>query len=210
MNKPESLIFDMDGTLWDGVPTYAKAWNMVFQERQIDKYLHPNDLYPLMGLASPEYLSHVLPELSEREREEIYAQAIEKQYTLISREGGKLFEGVEEGISELSRSYPLMILSNCPQFTIHYFLKSTGLAAYFTDHLSYGESPVSKAENIHNLLTRNKLNSTVYVGDTDSDSKQAHMANVPFAFVSYGFGTTDSYQLKFDSFNHLTSYFLSL
>ena len=210
MTQPESLIFDMDGTLWDGVPTYTKAWNIVLQENKMDIYLHPNDLYPLMGLASEEYLSRLLPQLMVSEREKIYQEVIEKQYVLISEEGGQLFDGVKAGLDRLSRSYSLMVLSNCPQFTIHYFLKSTGLVEYFIDHLSYGESPVPKAENIHILLKRNQLRSTVYIGDTESDSKQAHLAKVPFAFVSYGFGKTNGYQYKFDTFTDLTNYFLSL
>jgi phosphoglycolate phosphatase len=37
MQKPDSLIFDMDGTLWDAVDTYAHSWNVVFSELGIDK-----------------------------------------------------------------------------------------------------------------------------------------------------------------------------
>jgi len=36
MQKPDSLIFDMDGTLWDAVDTYAASWNLVFNELGID------------------------------------------------------------------------------------------------------------------------------------------------------------------------------
>ncbi|HEX3385818.1 MAG TPA: hypothetical protein VHS53_11545 [Mucilaginibacter sp.] len=32
MQTPDSLIFDMDGTLWDAVDTYAASWNIVFAE----------------------------------------------------------------------------------------------------------------------------------------------------------------------------------
>ncbi len=41
MQKPDSLIFDMDGTLWDAVDTYAHSWNVVFSE---------------MGIAQPGYI----------------------------------------------------------------------------------------------------------------------------------------------------------
>jgi phosphoglycolate phosphatase len=41
MQKPDSLIFDMDGTLWDAVDTYAHSWNVVFTEMGIDKVIEP-------------------------------------------------------------------------------------------------------------------------------------------------------------------------
>ena len=29
-SRTDGLIFDMDGTLWDAVDTYARIWNEVF------------------------------------------------------------------------------------------------------------------------------------------------------------------------------------
>ena len=30
--KVDSLIFDMDGTLWDAMKSYAEVWNVAFRE----------------------------------------------------------------------------------------------------------------------------------------------------------------------------------
>ncbi len=208
--KPDAIIFDLDGTLWDAVPTYAKAWNIVLQNHKIDKYLHPNQLHPLMGLQAEIFLDRILTEQTDSERLTMYNEIVELQDELILKEGGKLYDGVEEGLRKLCLKYQLMILSNCPAYTIHHFLEWSGLEECFTDHLSYGLSPVSKAENLKILTRKNNLSSPVYVGDTDSDSQQAIKAEVPFMFADYGFGTTKKYQLRFESFNHLSEFFLEL
>ncbi|WP_369124785.1 HAD family hydrolase, partial [Mucilaginibacter sp. 10I4] len=49
MQKPDSLIFDMDGTLWDAVDTYAHSWNVVFAELGIDKTITRDVLAGMVG-----------------------------------------------------------------------------------------------------------------------------------------------------------------
>ena len=48
--KPDSLIFDMDGTLWDAVDTYAYSWTQVLKEMGIDKTLTKQDIQGYMGM----------------------------------------------------------------------------------------------------------------------------------------------------------------
>ena len=210
MSKPEALIFDLDGTLWDAVPTYAQAWNAIFQDRKLDLVLHPNDLYPLMGMQTEQYLSGVLPGIDASERLTIYEEVVQKQYEIIPTLGGKLYSGVAEGLARLSSSYKILILSNCPTFIIHHFLQWSGMETLITDHLSFGQSPQSKAENIKLLMERNNLATAMYVGDTHSDAIQAQKAAIPFIFAAYGFGNTDLFQLRFDRFEQLTDYFSML
>ena len=35
-HNTDALIFDMDGTLWDAVDTYAEIWNMAFEREGIE------------------------------------------------------------------------------------------------------------------------------------------------------------------------------
>jgi len=50
----------------------------------------------------------------------------------------------------------------------------------------------------------------MYIGDTDSDRKQCEMVHVPFVFVSWGFGNSDKYTIKFGKMKDLTDYFMNL
>ena len=67
-----------------------------------------------------------------------------------------------------------------------------------------------KSHNLKLLKERHNLTNPVYIGDTEGDSHEAHLAGVPFVFVTYGFGTTEKYHLKFDTFTELTDYYMSL
>ena len=53
-------------------------------------------------------------------------------------------------------------------------------------------------------------NYSMYIGDSDSDSKASSDAGVPFVFVTYGFGKTDKYTYTFDSFLQLGKFFLNI
>ena len=48
-NDIDSLLFDMDGTLWDATGSYAAVWNRCFADCGIDIRLTGADLVPYMG-----------------------------------------------------------------------------------------------------------------------------------------------------------------
>jgi beta-phosphoglucomutase-like phosphatase (HAD superfamily) len=64
----DSIFFDMDGTLLDGVETYAKGFNDFFKAGNINRRLTVNDLYAYMGLEEEQYLEVTLTELPFTER----------------------------------------------------------------------------------------------------------------------------------------------
>ena len=90
------------------------------------------------------------------------------------------------------------------------FMKYTGSEEIFTDYQEYGQNFLPKSKNIKLLIERNNLKSTIYIGDTLSDGRETRKAGIPFGFVSYGFGNTDDYDVKFDSFGELVEYFNKL
>lgn len=197
----------MDGTLWDGVECYAQGFNDFFKIHNIKRSYTRNDLYEFMGLEEDKYLAVTLPEFSYEKRKSMYKDIIDFQYKRIKSDGGLLFDGVKEGLSILSQKYKLFIVSNCPEFTIHYFMEWAEIGKNITDTMSHGMNFRPKHENISHLIAKYNLKNPIYVGDTDSDRKQSEMAQIPFVFVDYGFGKTENYDLKFDSFTELTKFF---
>ena len=210
MQKPDSLIFDMDGTLWDAIDTYAAAWNESFKQLNIDRIINKEIFAGIMGWEKKKALEHMLPEYEETVRETIYENVVKTQDSLIPKIGGTLYEQVKEGIADLSTQYKIFIVSNCPKDTIKQFINWSGLAPFVTDEMAHGVNSKPKHHNIKLIIEKHNLQSTVYIGDTDSDRIQSELAGVPFAFVSYGFGKTDKYDIKFDSFHELTNYFMHL
>jgi len=203
----DAIFFDMDGTLWDGVECYAQGFNDFFKAQNIDKRFTKHDLYGLMGLEEDKYLELTLPEFSYEERKSMYKKIIDFQYENIKKNGGVLYPYVTEGLKKLSEKYKLFIVSNCAAFTIKYFMEWSGIEQHITDSMAHGANFKPKNENIKYLVDKYALTNPVYVGDTKSDEKQSELANIPFVFISYGFGDTDKYYLKFDTFSELTEHF---
>ncbi len=183
----DSVMFDMDGTLWDAVDSYCAIWNKCIDEccpevKKVDRATlsklmgKPLDyIYDqLIGLAAP--------------REDFMKRLDANEAIIMPEMGGRLYADVKEAISELAKRYKLFMVSNCTRRGLPVFLEFTGLKPYFTDAISMGDTGLEKDANIAILKERHGLKSPLYVGDTEGDCRSAHAAGVPFAWASYGFG----------------------
>lgn len=187
MGKFDSLLFDMDGTLWDAVDSYAKVWNVTIDDLHVQcPAVTRQKLEELMGTP----LAGIYAQLIGNEdiKEEFLAALAENERRLMPVLGGVLYEGVRQTIAELSRTTKLFMVSNCDASGVPNFLSYTGLGEYFTDFTTYGGTLCEKDVNIKALVERYKLQSPLYVGDTAGDAASSHRAGVPFAWAAYGFG----------------------
>lgn len=208
--KPDSIIFDLDGTLWDALDTYVESWNKGFERLSIDRRVARHELSHMMGWEGKKVLNNLLPEYDNEEQRRIYSTINEVRHTLIKEVGGTLYDGVKEGLKLLSTKYQLFIVSNCPKGLIQTFMDWAGVDSYIKDHMEYGMNGLPKHRNIQFLIAKHHLKNSVYVGDTEGDREQSQLANIPFVFMSFGFGLTDHYSLKFDNFESFTKYYMSL
>ena len=64
---------------------------------------------------------------------------------------------------------------------------------------------ISHIENRDEAVRR--LKELVYVGDTEGDCRQTHIAEMPFVFASYGFGHCDNADMTVGSFEELVETF---
>ena len=206
-HNTDALIFDMDGTLWDAVDTYAEIWNMAFEREGIEQRITRNDLLALIGTPIDDIIRHFVPADQVEHLLQVIAGLV---VTELPRLGGRLYEGVQEGIATLAQHYQLFMLSNCDELELPIFVRYAGIEPYITDTLAYGNTHLRKADNMRLLAEKYHLQHPVYVGDTDSDCSEAHRAGVPFVWMSYGFGTTDRAQLQFDNFSDMVNLFLNL
>lgn len=200
----------MDGTLWDAVSTYTKAWNEYFKTEGNGHFIDAELLRSLMGVEEKKLLSKILPHHKEHERSLIYKErVIPIIYYWIERDGGQLYEGVKDGLRRLSERYDLFIISNCPENLIKYFINWSGIHDWITYSIAYGQNLKSKGDNIILVKEQYNLTNPVYVGDTDSDSFQSKKANVPFFYMDYGFGKCHQYKMKFSQFNDFVEFMLT-
>ena len=210
MQKPDSIIFDMDGTLWDAVDTYAESWNVVFRELGIDKTIYRDELAKMVGWEGKKVWKAIMPDYDEQTQQDIYAKVNEVRKVLLPQKGGLLYPGVKDGLKELAKKYKLFIVSNCAKGIIRLFIDWAGIDEHIIDEIAYGTNYMPKHHNIQLLIDRHQLKNPVYVGDTEGDGEQSRLAGIPFVFVSYGFGATDDHDIRFDNFTGFTEYFMGL
>jgi len=210
MQKPDSIIFDMDGTLWDAVDTYAASWNAVFKELNMDKTMSRDVLAKMVGWEGKKVLEAIMPDYDEEARQNVYAKVNDVRKDLLPQNGGILYDGVKDGLRQLAGKYQLFIVSNCAKGIIRLFIDWAGIDEHIIDEIAYGTNYMPKHYNIQQLIDRHNLKNPVYVGDTEGDGEQSRLAGIPFVFVSYGFGETDDHDVKFDNFTDFTEYFMGL
>ncbi|MCM1292397.1 MAG: HAD family hydrolase [Bacteroides sp.] len=197
----DSLIFDMDGTLWDAVDTYVDIWRTTYERMGVDARIDRPMLLKCMGLPLDQIFDRLAPKTIDRKEFETTIRQVDA--TLMPREGGRLYPGVAATLPILAKDYRLFLVSNCGPNGLDYFLQYTGLTPYFTDHLSYGQTMLPKEGNIRLLQEKYNLVAPVYIGDTEGDCRSAHAAGIPMIHVTYGFGKCSNAEYSADSFTQI-------
>ena len=185
----DSIIFDVDGTLWDSTDVVAKAWtDYLRQKEQIDLTITAGQLKTLFGKPLAEIAALVFPEYPENEQLRLIDGCCEAEHALLHITGAPLYEDLEKALQILSAQYPLYIVSNSQCGYIELFLEKTRFAKYFQGHLCNGDTGLDKGSNIRQIADQNGLKDPVYVGDTMGDFEACRKAGVPFVLAEYGFG----------------------
>ena len=189
----DSLIFDVDGTIWDTTPVVEKAWNAALDECGLS-YAHvtADTLKSLFGLPMKVIIERILPNEPDEVRAKFKPLCYNYEESYVERESGKLYPKMAETLERLAEKYPLFIVSNCQSGYIELLLRKTGFAPYFKDFTCNGDTGLLKDENIKLIAKRNNLKSPVYVGDTQGDADACAKAGVPIVYASYGFGKVKS------------------
>jgi len=211
MKTHDSLIFDLDGTLWDSTQACAEGWTQGV--RQLDphsKAFSPEDLASIMGMTFDKAVEKLLPETPQQDRKKLEQICYEKEMEQIQKMGAAFYEGVFEGIKTLSEHYPLYIVSNCLEDYLVLFYEMSGLKKYFKDAECFGRTGKPKNSNIEAVIKRNQLVTPAYIGDTSGDQRAALAAGATYYHVNYGFGTPSQECERFASFPKLTRYFVDL
>ena len=204
------IVFDLDGTLWDTTPACAVAWNNVLRSAGIAfREIVVDDVRRVTGLPHDECIRRTFATLTDAEIEHLVEATSHEDNRVIAEHGGELYAGVAEGLAQLSSRYKLAIVSNCQSGYVETFYALSGLGAHFTDFECFGNTGRPKGENLKSVLSRNSIQRPLMIGDAAGDETAARFCNVPFAFVTYGFGVATAPDHRFDSFDELTTRLLA-
>ncbi len=201
----ESLIFDIDGTLWDSRALVAEGYNVQLQKEGLGHLqVTADDLKPLFGKVLPEIADILFAELPKEERTPLIFRCTDTQNRYLHENPCHIgYPEVAETLQALSAHHRLFIVSNSEQGYPELCMQKLGLTPYIQDHLCFGDTRKSKGETLKILMEKHNIRSAAYIGDTQGDYEATLCAGLPFIWASYGFGHPEGYTHKIDKISDL-------
>ena len=201
----ESLIFDIDGTLWDSRQLVAEGYNIQLEKEGLQHLaVTAEDLRPLFGKVMTEIADTILASIDPSERYDLMERCMktENDY-LFANECRIGYPKVKETLEALSKKYRLFIVSNSQCGYPELCIEKLGLGEYIEGHMCFGDTGTSKGQTILTLIKKHNIGSCIYIGDTQGDLEACREAGIPFIFCAYGLGQAESYDAKIDSIEEL-------
>lgn len=201
----ESLIFDIDGTLWDSRKLVAQAYNAQLEEEGLAHLsITAEQLMALFGKVTEDLADGLFPSLPQNERYALMNRCLEREVRYLRTQACKVgYPGVTETVEKLAQTHRLFIVSNCQRGYPDVCMEKLGLTPYIEGHLCFEETGTPKGQTLLTLIKKHNIGSCVYIGDTQGDYEATKVANIPFIYCSYGFGKPEGYAAKIDRFEEL-------
>ncbi len=201
----ESLIFDIDGTLWDSRALVAEGYNIQLRAEGLAHLcVTAEDLKPLFGRVMTEIADVLLASIPAPERYALMDRCMKTENDHLYSDPCDIgYPRVKETIAELAESHRIFIVSNSQCGYPELCIDKLGLTPYIRGHLCFGDTGTSKGKTIRTLMERHHIESCVYIGDTQGDLEACREANIPFIFAAYGLGRADSWDARIERLQDL-------
>ncbi len=201
----DTLIFDIDGTLWDSRAVVAEGYNLQLRK---EGYGHlctnAEELKPLFGKVLEEIADVLFASIPAPERYALQKRCMDTETEYMYAHPCQIgYPKVKQTLEALSKRYRLFIVSNSEQGYPELCMDKLGLAPYIQGHLCYGDTGTTKGKTIRTLMARYNIQNCVYIGDTQGDYEATLEADIPFIWAAYGFGTPAGFDAKIDSLEEL-------
>ena len=205
----ESLIFDIDGTLWDSRVLVAEGYNLQLQEEGLAQFrTDPETLKALFGKVMTDIADALFPTLPAQERYPLMERCMARENRYLHENPCQVgYPGIRETLETLSRNHRLFIVSNSQCGYPEVCMEKLGIRELISGHLCFGDTQAPKGETIRILMERHGITSAAYIGDTQGDADAARDAGIPFVWASYGFGEASGWIAKADTPADLTEIF---
>ena len=201
----ESLILDIDGTLWDSRALVAEGYNIQLKEEGLAHLcVNAEILKPLFGKVLEEIADVLFGSIPAQERYDLMARCMDREQKYMVLQPCDIgYPNVRETLEKLAERYRLFIVSNSERGYPELCMEKLGLTPYIEGHLCYGDTGTTKGQTIRTLIDRHTIGSCVYIGDTQGDYEATLEAGIPFIWASYGFGTPTGYDAKIEKIEDL-------
>lgn len=201
----ESLIFDIDGTLWDSRELVAEGYNIQLRSEGLDHLcVDAAILKKLFGKVMTEIADNVFASIPAPERYHLLERCMASQARHLEANECRIgYPNVKETLTELAKKHRLFIVSNSQGGYPELCMEKLGVAHLFSGHLCFGDTGTCKGETIRRLMELHDIQSACYIGDTQGDLDASDLAQIPFVYCTYGFGQVSHYWKSIDKFDDL-------
>lgn len=176
LHKPEAMIFDMDGTLFQTETLLIPAYHATFEKmREEGSYRgetpHENVILGCLGMLLDQIWRKVLPDATDEERNRADELFMHYELEYLQNGYGELYPEVRETLSALKeRGVRLFVASNGLEGYVRGVAELMGITPLFDDLYSAGEyQTLSKVDLVGLLLKKHGIRSAWMVGDRSSD-----------------------------------------
>ena len=201
----ESLIFDIDGTLWDSRALVAEGYNLQLKDEGLEHlFVNAQQLKALFGKVMTEIADVIFAEIPLPERYALMERCMARENRYLQENPCAIgYPGVKETLIRLAESHRLFIVSNSQRGYPELCIRKLGLGSCITACLCFGDTGTSKGKTIRTLMQRHNIRSCAYIGDTQGDYEATLEAGIPFIWASYGFGVPEGYGAKIERISDL-------
>ena len=201
----KSLIFDIDGTLWDSRALVAEGYNI---QLRAEGYPHlcvdAEILRPLFGKTMSAIADAILAEVAVPERYALMERCMETENRYLAENECRIgYAGVAETLETLAKAYDLYIVSNAQCGYPELCMEKLGLAHLIKGHLCFGDTGTEKGQTILELMRRHGITEACYIGDTQGDYEATVEAKIPFIWCAYGFGSPEGFAARLEDIRQL-------
>ncbi len=180
-DKPEALVFDVDGTLFQTESILDNAYYQTFQDLKELYHDEPpsiEKMYACIGMTEEELWANIAPNASNKIKKAVGKRMIEWEIDGLKNGLGKLYPKTCETLEYLkNKGYSLFVASNGEEDYVKGVIKYTGLEHLFEEVYSAGEyKTVSKVDLVKLILNNHNVTEAWMIGDRSSDV-EAGIAN---------------------------------
>ena len=197
----ESLILDIDGTLWDSRALVAEGYNIQLRKENLEHLCTDAEtLKSLFGKVMTEIADALFPDFAPEIRYPLMERCMATENEYLHRNPCRIgYPGIRETMEKLSKNYRLFIVSNSQRGYPDLCIEKLGLTELIEGHLCFGDTGKTKGDTIRILMEKYSISSAAYIGDTQGDLEACEEAGIDFIWAAYGFGAPAHWVAKADS-----------